>query len=192
MKFFNRRYFTRQVFEIQKSSLKIERKNLFDAIEYETPLDLISNKMKIQTVMNSNLVMVGLFFMVFSFIFLFGATTELTGIFFCIGFLFVALSFVNRKKVVTITALGEHNIELYFGNRNKHEVVEYAHSIIKAADNYLLNKFSKVDRLLPIEPQLENYKYLLDREIISEEKFEILKNQLLGNDNKSLIGFGQK
>jgi len=192
MKFFNRRYFTRQIFEIQRSSLKIERKNLFDAIEYEIPFDHLNNKIKIQTIINNNLIIVGLFFIAFSFLFLLGATDELTIIFFCIGVLLVILPFVNRKKVVTITALGENNIELYFSNRNKDETIEYANSIIKAADNYLLNKFSKVDRSLPIEPQLENYQYLLNREIISEEKFETLKNQLFGKDNSSSIGFGQK
>ena len=192
MKFSNTRYFTRQIFEIQKSSLKIERKNIFDAIEYEIPFDHINNKIKIQTIINNNLIMVGIFFMAFSFLFLLGATDELTTIFFCIGLLFVILPFANRKKLVTITVFGEDNIELYFINRNKHEMVEYANSIIKAADNYLLNKFSKVDTSLPIAPQLENYQFLLNREIISEEKFEILKNQLLGKDNNSSIGFGRK
>ena len=57
--------------------------------------------------------------------------------------------------------------------------------------NYLLKKYSKVDRALPIEPQLENIQYLLNRDIITEEKFESLKNQLLGTENKKSIGFGQ-
>lgn len=192
MIFFNRRYLTRQNFEIQKNSLKIERKNIFDAIEYEVSFDLINNKLKVQTIINNNLIMVGLFFIVFSLLFQIGPNDELTLIFFSFGLLFIILPFINRKKVVTITTFGENNIELYFNKRNKQKVVEYANSIIQAADNYLLKKYSKVDRSLPIGPQLENIQYLLNREIISEENFETLKNQLLGKDHKSSIGFAQK
>ena len=190
MTFFNRRYLTRQNFEIQKSSLKIERKNIFDAIEYEIPFDYINNKLKVQTIINNNLIILGIFFIVFSILFQIGPNDELTFIFFSVGLLFIILSFINRKKVVTITTFGENNVELYFNDRNKQEVVEYANSIIQAADNYFLKKYSKVDRSLPIEPQLENIQFLLNREIISEDNFETLKNQLLGRDSKSSIGFG--
>jgi len=44
MVFYNKRYLTRQIFEIKKSSLKIDRKNMFDAIEYEIPFDYVNNK----------------------------------------------------------------------------------------------------------------------------------------------------
>jgi hypothetical protein len=71
-------------------------------------------------------------------------------------------------------------------------VIDYANQIIDAANNYLLKKFSKIDRSLAIEPQIENIQFLLNREIITEEKFETLKNQLLGRENKSSIGFEQK
>lgn len=192
MTFFNRRYLTRQNFEIQKNSLKIERKNIFDAIEYEVSFDLINNKLKVQTIINNNLIMVGLFFIVFSLLFQIGPNNELTLIFFSFGLLFIILPFINRKKVVTITTFGENNIELYFNKRNKQKVVEYANSIIQADDNYLLKKYSKVDASLPIEPQLQNIQYLLNQEIISEDNFETLKNQLLGKDHKSSIGFAQK
>lgn len=192
MIFYNRRYLTRQNFEIKKSSLKIERKNMFDAVEYEVPFDLINNKIKIQTIINNNLITVGAFFFAFSFLFQIGSKNELTAIFISIGLLFIFVPFVNRKKVITIATFDGNNIELYFNNRNKQEVIDYANQVIDAANNYLLKKFSKIDRSLAIEPQIENIQYLLNREIITEEKFEMLKNQLLGRENKSSIGFEQK
>lgn len=191
MIFYNKRYLTRQNFEIKKSSLKIDRKNIFDAIEYEIPFDHIHNKLKIQTIINNNLIFAGIFLFAFSFLFLPGTIPELTLILICFGVLFIILSFINRKKVVTISTI-DGDIELYFHSRNKKEIVDYANTIIEAANIYLLNKYSKIDRFLPIEPQLENIQYLLNREIISEENFESLKNRLLGNENKSSIGFGQK
>lgn len=164
---------------------------MFDAIEYEIPFEFIHNKIKIQTIINNNLIIVGAFFILFSLLFQIGPNDELTIIFFSIGLLFIIVSFINRKKVVTMTTLDGNKIELYFTNQNKEEVVEYANAIIKASDNFLLHKFSKIDRLLPIEPQIDNIQFLLNREIISEEKFETLKNQILGKENQTSIGFGQ-
>ncbi len=191
MVFYNKRYLTRQIFEIKKSSLKIDRKNMFDAIEYEIPFDYVNNKIKTQTIINNNLIITGIFFFVFSFLFQLGENDELTAIFLIIAVLLIILPFINRKKVITISTLDGNNIELYFNNKNKQQVTDFANEIISAADNYLLKKYSKVDRALPIEPQLENIQYLLNRDIITEEKFESLKNQLLGTENKKSIGFGQ-
>lgn len=191
MAFYNKRYLTSQNFEIKKSSLKIDRKNMFEAIEYEIPFDHLGNKIKIQTIVNNNLIFIGIFFFVFSFLFQLGTNGELTIIFLAIGLIFIILPFINRKKVISVPTLDGNNVELYFKSSNKKQVTEYAYEIIAAADNYLLKKFGKVDRTLPIEQQLENIQYLLNREIISDEKFDSLKNQLLGTENKKSIGFGQ-
>lgn len=165
---------------------------MFDAIEYEIPFDHLNNKVTTQTVINNNLIVVGIFFFFFSFLFQLGENDDLTLIFISIGLLLMIIAFLNRKRVITITTMDGNNIELYFKNDNKQEVTDYADEIIEAANNYLLKKYSKIDRALPIEPQIENIQYLLNREIITDENFESLKNQLLGKDNISAIGFGQK
>ena len=192
MTFYNKRYFTRQHFDLQKNSLKISKKKSFDAIEYEIPFELINNKIRTQTVVNNNLIYTGAFFFLFSLLFQIGPNDELTLIFMIIGLAFIITPFINRKKVITILTLDGNNIELYFNNNNKEDVMAYANEIIHASDNFLLKKYSKVDRLLPIEPQLEGIQYLLQREIISEDMFENFKNQLLGTENKSAIGFANK
>ena len=192
MTFYNKRYFTRQHFDLQKNSLKISKKKSFDAIEYEIPFELINNKIRTQTVVNNNLIYTGAFFFLFSLLFQIGPNDELTLIFMIIGLAFIITPFINRKKVITILTLDGNNIELYFNNNNKEDVMAYANEIIQASDNFLLKKYSKVDRLLPIEPQLEGIQYLLQREIISEDTFENFKNQLLGTENKSAIGFANK
>lgn len=76
MVFFNRRYLIRQNFEIKKSSLKVERKNMFDSVEYEIPFDHLNSKIKTQTIVNNNILLVGVFFFVFSFIFKLVLTTN--------------------------------------------------------------------------------------------------------------------
>ncbi len=62
MTFTNKRYFIHQTFEIHSSSLKIERRNLFESAEYEIALDRIDNKKTIETLLNSNLLITGVFF----------------------------------------------------------------------------------------------------------------------------------
>ena len=190
MSFHNRRYFTRQIFNILESSLKIHKKGLFDEIEYEIPFDNIHHKKTIQTQINNNLIITGLFFVVFSFLFLLGSARELTIIFLLIGLTFVLIAFINRKKTVTIPTYGGEAIALFFDAKNKEEVVDFSKHIIDASNNYLLKKYSKIDRALPVEPQIEHLQFLFNREIINESHFESLKDQLLGRDGKSSIGFG--
>lgn len=190
MAFINRRYFTKQVFEIQKSCLKVDVKNIFDAIEYEISYEQINNKKKIQTIVNHGLLITGFFFFVFGLLFQIGPNDELTAIAFFIAFIFAVFAFLSRKKVVTIDAYDGNKIELFFNNGNKQEVVEFANQIIEASNNYLLNKYAKIDPALPIDPQLNNIQFLRNKEIITEEDYETLKNQLLGRQNKSSIGFG--
>ncbi len=189
MDYYNNRYFTRQQFEIKNSSLKIIRKNIFDAIEYEIPFDLVNNKIEIKTIINNNLIVTGFFILFIGFLFLFGSNDELMVILIMAGLLLIASAFLGRKNLVTISTMEENGIALFFTKRNKEQVVAYSNEIINASNNFLLKKYSKVDRSLPIEPQLYNLQFLLNREIITDESFENLKNQLLGTENKTSIGF---
>ena len=65
----------------------------------------------------------------------------------------------------------------------------FADNIISFTNTFLLNKFSKIDKDLPIANQLENLDFLRNKELLSETEFEQLKDQLLGRDNKKSIGF---
>lgn len=191
MSFKNKRYFTKQAFDILSSSLKVERKGLFDAIEYEIAFDNIHNMKTIQKQINNNLVVTGFFFFVFSFLFLLGSSQQLTVIFLTIGVILVLMAFINRKKIITIATYAGEGVTLYFSNKNKTEVLEFANKIIEASNSYFLSKYSKIDRALPIDQQIDHLQFLRNREIITEDHFEILKNQLLGRDGISTIGFGQ-
>lgn len=65
----------------------------------------------------------------------------------------------------------------------------FADTIFSSANTILINKFSKIDRDLPIANQLENLESLGNKDLLSETEFEQLKNQLLRRDNKKSIGF---
>src|SRR5258706_2797761 len=102
MSFHNRRYLTRQTFDILESSLKVHKKGVLDEIEYEIPFDSVHHKKTIQTQINNNMLVTGFFFVTFSFLFLLGTAEQLTVIFLSIGVMFVLIALINRKKTVTI------------------------------------------------------------------------------------------
>jgi hypothetical protein len=191
MSFYNRRYLTRQIFIISDSSLKVHKKGLLDEIEYDIPFDSIHHRKTIQTEINNNMLATGFFFVTFSFLFLLGTAQQLTIIFLFLGVILAVSAFINRKKTVTIPTYEGKSIILFFNSKNKQDVVDFSQRIIDASNSYLLKKYSRIDRDLPIEPQIEHLRFLLDRQIIDESHFESLKNQLFKRDGKSSIGFGQ-
>ena len=98
MTFKNRRNLTRQTFEIQKSSLRIDRRHFLDSIEHEISYDLINNKKKIQTTINNNLLVGGFFFLVIGLATRIGSNGEVTIIFIFISIILSALALSTEKK----------------------------------------------------------------------------------------------
>lgn len=190
MVFHNRRYFAQQKFEITKDVLKIVQKNLFEEKEFEISLEMIGKTISRETIFNSNLFMVGFFFFGVTLLFLFGIYSEISLIFGFFSLLFFVIPFLSRKRVLRIDISYSTALEIFYHKQNKDQVYAFATEVVKASNEYLLKKYSKIDRQLPIEPQLEKIQFLLQRDIISDEAFTALKDELLGNI-KPGIGFGK-
>jgi len=186
-----RHFFKRQEIDILRSGVKIEKRSLLDSMEYEVPFENIHNKKKVQTNTNDNLLVISFSLLVIGLLFFLGSNIEIASIGFIGGTFFLAVALLTRKKTVTIPTYDGNNIELPFNTRNKTEVLEFSNKIIEASNNFLFNKYSRIDRALPIEGQLSKLEYLRDREVLSDEEFESLKSQLLGKDNKGSIGFSR-
>ena len=189
MVFKNSKFFTRQSLELLAGGVRINRKTLFESIEYEISYEHISNKKKIQSTINNNSLFIAVCLIILGTLFLLGSLAEISPLLILIGLVFLVTTFILRKKTITIACFDGNVIELYFTNRNKPEITAFANQIIDSSNSFLLNKYSKLDRDLPIDNQLSNLDFLLNREIITEEEFENLKNQLLGRNTKSKIGF---
>jgi hypothetical protein len=171
--------------------VKIEKRSLLDSIEYEVPFEHIHNKRKIQTNTNDNLLVISFFLLFIGLLFQFGPNTELSVTLLIAAAFFLALALITKKKTVTIPTYDGDKIELFFNKKNKHEVLEFSSRIIEASNSFLLNKYGKIDKALPLEGQLSNLNFLRDRDIITDEEFENLKNQLLGRENKGSLGFSR-
>jgi hypothetical protein len=189
MGFTNRKFFTNQDFELLDGGLKITKKSLFEYFEFEIPYEHIANKKKIQSTINNNLFVIASSFLILGILFLLGTLAEISPALIIIGLIFFAITFIAKKQTVTIACFDGNTIELNYTNKNKSEIIEFADQIIESSNFFLLTKYSKIDKDLPIENQLNNLDFLRNREIISEEDFERLKDQLLGRNNKYQIGF---
>jgi hypothetical protein len=192
MKLQTRRFFKKQEIEILRISLKIERKSFLDYVEYEIPFENIHNKKKVQTKTNDNLLVISFALLIIGLLFfLFGSETALPTFLFICGIFFLLLALISRKKTITIPTYDGNNIEIPFNNKNKPDVLEFSNKIIEASNNFLLNKYSKIDKALPLEGQLIKIEFLRDREILTDEEYDSLKNQLLGRENKGHLGFSR-
>ncbi len=188
-KFTNDKIIDKQSFELLKSGVKICKKTFFDTIEYEIPYEHLGNKKTVTSSVNHGTLFIAFFFLVVGLLYSFGNSAA-PFFFFTGSIIMGAFAFASRKKVITIACFGNTNIVLFYRNSNEMEIRELADTLIDSANQFLLNKHSKIDRNLPIENQLNSIQFLLEREIIDEAKFEELKNQLFGKENKS-IGYSK-
>jgi hypothetical protein len=96
----------------------------------------------------------------------------------------------TRQGIVTVSVLYGENIRLYFTRNKKTEAVEFADTLISRARNFAKVKYSNFDRQMPLEKQFDNLEYLKDRNLVSSDEYNDIKNYLLGNEKRS-IGFKQ-
>jgi hypothetical protein len=191
MKLSTRRFLKKHEFDILRNSLKIETKSLLDSVEYEIPFEHIHNKKKIQTTTNDNLLVISFSLLVIGLLFQLGSNTQVSITLLIGAAIFLAWALITRQKTITIPTYDGNKIELFFNNRNKNKVLEFSNKIIEASNSFLRNKYGKIDKALPLEGQLNNIIFLRDRDIITEEEYDKLKNQLLGRDNKGSLGFSR-
>jgi len=190
MTFENSRYFTSQHFEIKKSTLEVDIKSLFGSIEYAIPLEQIENKRNVRVMLNPGLLTSCLFCFVIGLLWIFAANKETAFIFFLLAATCFISASIFKKKVVIINTYDGLMIEMFFNSSNKEAVVSFADLVIQSSNHHLFCKYGKIDTALPIEPQINSIIFLRDREIISEDEYEKLKDQLLGRSKKVVMGFG--
>jgi hypothetical protein len=184
-----RRFFKKNSVRLLTNRLIVKKTSPFETSEFELSYEQIENKKEIETKVNFGLLVISSLAAIVGFLYLFGSKSEMTIVFFIISIVLLFIAFATKLKVVVIKAYNGQNIELYFANKNKDEVIIFAEKLIDSANNYLLSKYTKIDRDLPIDNQIQMLIVLRDKELLSEDKFEQLKNQLLGRENKTGIGY---
>lgn len=185
----NKRFFTRQVFVLSERNLQVFKRGLLDTVEFEISLEDIHNKKRIETSTNNNFLFLFFALSLVGILFMISLSMDFGWLLLSLGIVFLIAALTTRRKVILITTDNNYTIELFYRNRNKDEILDFANAIIAASNNFLYKKYGSVDRSLPIEGQLYNLGFLRDREVITNEEFEQLKDQLLGRNIKSTVGF---
>lgn len=183
------RFFKKSHIHLLKDRIRVRKSSPFDSIEFEISYENIETKKIIETKVNFGLLYLTSFLTIMGLLFIFGRNNYISKIFFISAIMVLFIALATKLKIITIRSLEGNNLELYFTDRDKEDVLIFADKIINSTNSYLLNKYSKIDKDLPIESQLENLTFLRNKELITDEKFEQLKNQLLGKDNKQTIGY---
>ena len=183
-----RRFFRKNTVQLLPNRIIVRKSSPFESSEFELSYEQIENKKTIERKVNFGLLALALFCVVIGLLYLFGNSPEFSMVFFFSSLLFLMIAFATKLELVVIKSYGGRNIELFFNRWNRDKVIAFGDRVIDAANNFLLKKYSRVDKDLPFEHQIQNLMLLRERELLTEEKFLELKNQLLGKD-KSNIGY---
>ncbi len=190
MNLINKRLWFKQYFELLPSSVKVRKESLFELAEFEISYENIHNKKIIQVSINHKLLYLSFIMEVIGTILLIlDFKTEIWIGAILLGAVLFAVSLLIRIRRILVPSIDGNDISLFFNRKNKDQVMEFAEKIISHANNFLLQKFGKIDRYMPMDSQLNNIIFLRDREVISESEFEDLKKQLFGRDDKDSLGF---
>jgi hypothetical protein len=189
MKYKNKKGLSTTEIEFLISGLKMSKKSVFEFVEYEIPFEQISNKKKVQSTISDGMLISAVIFMIFGILVFLGSEFEGGFFMMVIALILTIWTFLRRIRVITVHTFTDQDIKLYFNRANKEEVMDLANTIISHSNSFLLRKYGKVDRALAIEPQIENLQFLRNREILDEDQYEALKDQLLGRASKVSIGY---
>jgi hypothetical protein len=193
-----RKLFTVREFSFKENGLHLKVKNLASSYEVEIPFEEINLKKIIrQKKTDSVIIIVGIFFgliFILNFIFRIIGNSTLSWDAIIVLFVFTALSgliaYINTKKQILLPTSNNGLLEIYDGRPSKEISEKFIFDLTSKSNIYLKNKYGKIDRDLPVEPQLANLVWLKEREILNNDEFEDLKNNLLGKRNNiNPIGF---
>lgn len=176
--------------EIQENKILVLKKSPFLYTEFEISFEELESKKKVKKEYNHGVMALALLVFCFGLIFSFVGAYHIFLVVFTISFVLFLTGLFTRRKRIEINTLTEGILEIPFESANEENVRAFADTIIRSARQYMVDKYGKVDKDLPIEGQLDNLLFLRNKEFIDEHKFEELKSKLLGRKtDEKKIGF---
>jgi hypothetical protein len=137
------RFLKKILIELTKNQIKIKKTSPFDSMEYEISYENIETKKTIESKVNFALLTIASLFGITGLFYFLDSNTNVSTILFSIAVIVLVIAFLTKLNIVTIKTYEGQNIELYFTNENRDEVIIFADSIINASNNYILEKYSK-------------------------------------------------
>jgi hypothetical protein len=177
-------------YQLEGDFVDISVKGPLDSEEYQIPLESIGDRKVVGVYASDSAFVSSVFCILFAIMLLVFGSDKGFLLFGFIGFVSLVYGLATRQGIVTVSVLYGENIKLYFTRVKKTEAVDFADALISKARNFVKMKYSSFDRQMPLEKQFDNLEYLKDRNLVSTDEYNDIKNYLLGNEKRS-IGFNQ-
>ena len=185
-----KKLFKKQKIKIFSNKILVSKKSITDFLEFEISLDEIETKKTIKSESNNNLMALGFLLSIIGLIINTVGGTLIFAWILLLSLCLIVLGVFFRKKTITILTYSSAPIVIEFNRTNEIEARNFADKLINYAKEYLIKKYSKIDKDLPFENQLNNLDFLRTKDLISDIEFEKLKNQLLGKkEGSQAVGF---
>lgn len=178
--------------EILENTVRIARKSALKYLEFEIDLEDFSHRKTVKSEINRDLIGLSLLLFVFGFFANIIGVSLALPICWGISFCCLIIGLFTKVRTITIESNSGQPIVLRYTKNSEREIREFSDLLITKSKNYIICKYSKVDRDLPVDNQLYNIEYLRNNNLISDSRFEELKNIILNKKavNKT-IGFEQ-
>ena len=92
--------------------------------------------------------------------------------------IFLVLTILSRRKMIYLSTLSGYLIDFYDKNPSEELLAEFLDTLKSKIHEYLKKKFSVIDEDVTFEKHIENFNYLKEMEIIDQEEYEKLKEEL--------------
>lgn len=190
MEILNQKHLFKEItYEIKKDSIHYQSKGLLNSMEYDVSFEEITDKVIFETKIQELAKLAILCCLVL----VIAASVEINLIAIIISVsvlaLFILLLFTTRKHIATILLTNRRALIFNLKKPDPDTVKEFIAHLQTRIKEYLKGKYGNIDRDLPVEPQLNNFNWLKNRNVISEEEFTTLKNKLLRKESDFKVGF---
>ena len=176
----------RKEFEIlNSSSLRIREKESGELKEWTINLETIGYSLIYQSATRKRLYILSSFlaaFLVFITVALFmsddimGNLPVVIGTYILFGGIIAVALFSPLKKEIHLVG-GGVNLTFFQDSPSNEEVTFFINEIIRLSKQLLLNKYAKVDPELPEETMINQFNWLKNRDLITNEEYIDLKNE---------------
>jgi uncharacterized integral membrane protein len=183
-----RKLFTTKDFTLKESGLHVRSKTISTLYEVEIPFEEINLKKVI--IRKKSEIFLLVISVIFAFVFVANLLIKLFGdpdinwptilILFGITCFCSLVTFFVRVHSYFIPTTNNGLLEIYFGKPNLAETEVFLSDLKHSINQFLKDKYGKIDMDLPRDVQLSNLMWLRDREILSDDEFETLKLKLIG------------
>jgi hypothetical protein len=186
----SQKYFlTTNYFEIRDKGLFVSLKSFSSRFEEEILFEEISNRVTRTAKKETVLVFFSSAFALAGLLSLLRGSVTGFIVLLIIALLFLLLLKISIQNLVNLYIHGDKTLQIKADKPNAQEVEDFLETLKKVKKDYLISKYGKIDKDLPIEGQMNNLIWLKNLDYLSEEEFLEMKGKLLGKENGNKIGF---